>query len=129
MGYWDVGPFDNSAAREVVDALRCGHFNFDQFAFDCAAEGKLDAELGAGIVALLALIDDSYPLPADIDRKVLASLDLPRVSAWLKRQRHRVLDPKSSGLYDFWSESEQIQDWLDATAPIGQPRMRRLYNR
>ncbi|WP_018296350.1 DUF4259 domain-containing protein [Corynebacterium lubricantis] len=129
MGYWDVGPFDNSAARDVVEAIRAGRFNLDQFIFDCTGENELDADLGAGIVALLALLDDTYELPPGIACTDVTALDTPRAWSWLRGQRLRVLNPEKSGLYAFWEQSGQLQDWLAVTTPIGRPGLRKLHKK
>ena len=43
MGTWGVGPFDNHRAREIVDAVRTGTFDFDVFRETCA-DDDLDAD-------------------------------------------------------------------------------------
>ncbi|MDK8593254.1 DUF4259 domain-containing protein [Corynebacterium accolens] len=55
MGTWGTGPFDNHAARDVLDSLRNGSFDLRHFQRSCGT-GVLDSDEAEAVIALGALV-------------------------------------------------------------------------
>lgn len=115
MGFWDVGPFDNSAAEELVEDLRLRCFNLDQFLFRCEETSALDADDAAMVIALNALIQDPYRRPAGIGQQELAGIDTPYVRGWLKAKMETICAPHGSSLYAHWESIGEVEEWLAAS--------------
>ena len=123
MGTWDVGPFDNDAAQDLLRDLRSDCFNFDQFRFDCVAAVIPDTEDAAVIIALSALVQRcaSGRLPRGIAEEDLRPLRTVEARAWLDRQYEFILDEDLSPLYAIWEATGELDMWL-ASAHAVRPR-------
>ena len=115
MGFWDVGPFDNSAAEELVADLRLGRFRIDQFRFRCTGAPALDADDAAVVIALNALIHHPCSRPPGIGPEELRAIDTPLVRAWLKTQLNAIFSPEGSPLYAHWEAAGEAREWLRAS--------------
>lgn len=119
MGTWNVGPFDNDAACDLVDDIRAGRFDFIQFRFDCAGDVIVDADDAAVVVALSAL-GTAHPseLPDGITMDDMRLLRTEESRKWLREQFARVLDKDVSPLYAMWEEADELSEWLAATCAV-----------
>ena len=50
MGTWDVGPFDNHAACEVLAEIRDGSFDLDTFKKSCV-DSPIDVDDAEAVIA------------------------------------------------------------------------------
>jgi hypothetical protein len=123
MGTWNVGPFDNDAAQDLLRDIRSDRFNFDQFRFECAADAALAAEDAAVIIALSALVQRCAAgrLPAGIVYDDLLPLHSVEARAWLSRQYESILNEEVSPLYAIWEATGELDMWL-ASARAVRPR-------
>ncbi len=119
MGTWDVGPYDNDVACDLLADIRDGNFDFNRFRWTCE-EGRLDADAGEVIIALATLYA-SLPdrLPHGVDAEMLAGVFTGERVRWLRRQLQRVLDPATSELYALWEATGELELWLAVSgAPL-----------
>lgn len=115
MGFWDVGPFDNSAALELVEDLRAGRFSLDVFRFRCAGSAAPDADDAAVVIALNALLTRPEERPAGIGEAELAEIDTAFNRSWLRKQAREILDAEHSSLYAHWEATGEAEEWVRAT--------------
>ncbi len=115
MGTWDVGPYDNDRAAELLADIRDGRFNFERFRFT-VDEDRLDADDCEMVVALGAL-GSSRPgdLPEGIRPEVLSRIFTPERRRWVRRQMEKVLDPDHSELYAVWEATGELDGWVAST--------------
>lgn len=120
MGTWNVGPFDNDAAQDLLRDIRSGCFNFDQFRFDCAAGAVLDTEDAAVIIALSALVQGCAAgrLPRGIVHDDLLPLHSVEARTWLSRQYESILDEEVSPLYAIWEATGELDMWLASVQAV-----------
>ena len=118
MGTWDVGPFDNDAARDLLWDLRAGRFSLAQFRFETAGDA-LDADDGAVIVALSALsTTPSSRLPEGLCAEHVAELTTPQARRWLRLQHRQVLDSEISPIYAMWEDTGELEAWIDEVRAV-----------
>ncbi|WP_288833243.1 DUF4259 domain-containing protein [uncultured Corynebacterium sp.] len=115
MGTWNYGPFDNDKARDTVRQLADGSFDMAQFRFDCG-DAPLDSERAEIVVALVAVLNGH--LPADADPRALDYQFTFRERRWLRSKLREALDPHNSELYELWSETGEVDQWLEATGKV-----------
>ena len=130
MGAWGRNVFQNDTARGLVDEVLDGTFDLEEFRRDFRREedeGHLDASQGAALLTLGALVriaeGEEGPL-----RDTLAAiaetddLDLSAFIAQFSEDDVETLreligvvirEPSSSGLYELWEESGDLDQWLD----------------
>ncbi|HZK31467.1 MAG TPA: DUF4259 domain-containing protein [Corynebacterium sp.] len=120
MGTWNVGPFDNDSAQDLLNDIRAHRFDFDQFRFDCAGDEVIDAEDAAVIIALSALVQacSSGGLPPGITRSDLRQLDNKPARRWLSRKYECILDEASSPIYAIWEATGELDLWLTSTKSV-----------
>lgn len=115
MGTWDVGPYDNDGAVDLLADIRADRFNFERFRFTID-EHRPDPDDSEMIIALGALASSGTDeLPAGIRPEVLSRLFTPERVRWVRRQMERILDPENSELYAVWEATGELDDWLAAT--------------
>lgn len=120
MGTWNVGPFDNDAAQDLLRDIRSDCFNFDQFRFECAADAVLDTEDAAVIIALSALVQrcTAGRLPRGIVHDDLLPLHSVEARTWLNRQYESILDEDVSPLYAIWEATGELDMWLASAKAV-----------
>lgn len=120
MGTWNVGPFDNDAAQELLRDIRSDCFNFDQFRFECAADTVLDTEDAAVVIALSALVQRCAAgrLPTGIAQDDLLPLHTIEARAWLNRQYESILNEDVSPLYAIWEATGELDMWLASAKAV-----------
>lgn len=111
MGFWDIGPFDNTSARELVDSIRAGRFSFARFKFECCG-GPLDADGEASIIALDALLNHPAQRPSGVTADMLAAFNQPENRAWVRRQRERLVADRNSAIFAQFDAAGQAESWL-----------------
>lgn len=112
MGTWDVGPFDNDAARDLLADLRAGQFSLDHFRF-ATSVGRLDADDAAVVVALSALSTmPASELPAGLTEEHVFELTTPQARAWLRGHFPRILDRDASAIYALWEHTGELDQWI-----------------
>lgn len=113
MGTWDVGPYDNDAARDMLHELRQGRFDFPLFRFHCGSASPLDADDAAVIIALSAL-SNSGPdeLPEGITREHLRPFSSQEAKQWLRHHHYRIVAREDSMLYQHWEATGELENWL-----------------
>lgn len=115
MGTWDVGPYDNDGAVDLLADIREGSFNFERFRFNID-EYRPDPDDSEMIIALGALASSgTEKLPEGIRPEVLSRLFTPERVRWVRRQMERILDPESSELHAVWEATGELDGWLAAT--------------
>lgn len=126
MGAWGIGSLDNdgsmdwltdfgefgaSAATDILDA-----------AVEGVAEGYIESDVGAGVVALAEVVaaalgkpdeDLSDQLSEPVENHKDALLDIDKVQARTVEALDAVLtDAQSSELYDLWQEADELDAWM-----------------
>lgn len=118
MGFWDVGPFDNSAAEELVEDLCLRSFCIDQFRFRCEGAAALDADDAATVLALNALIQDPFTRLTERGREQLSRIAAPGNVWWLQNQADAILVAEGSALYAYWESAGELEEWLSASRGV-----------
>ncbi|AMO90303.1 hypothetical protein WM42_2614 [Corynebacterium simulans] len=114
MGTWDVGPFDNHAACDLLAAIRDGSFDFERFKRMCAAP-PLDVDEAEVVIALGMLAKTSPEhLPQGISAESINALYKPQSRAWLRKQINATLDPDTSSVYALWEPTGELETWIMA---------------
>lgn len=114
MGYWDVGPFDNTPARDLIEDIHAGRFNIEQFKFEVAGDTYLDADDAAVVLALGALIfRPTRQLPDGLTRDDIAGIDTQANKEWIKAQLPKVFDEETSELYSLWEYTGEVDRWKE----------------
>ncbi|MDR7329237.1 DUF4259 domain-containing protein [Corynebacterium guangdongense] len=112
MGTWDVGPFDNDAARDLLTDLRAGRFSLDQLRFGMSGN-RIDADDAAVVVALSALSKmPAAELPAGLNREHVSELSAPGARSWLRSQFNHILDREASAIYALWEHTGELDQWI-----------------
>lgn len=115
MGTWDVGPFDNHSARELVGAIVDGTFDYARFRADCRFN-NMCADSAEATIALAALVVyDARELPAGVTSKMLEQLYTPESLSWLRAQVRCALDASLSQIYALWEATGELDCWLAMT--------------
>lgn len=115
MGTWDVGPFDNHAARAVLAQLRDGSFDLETFKRSCA-EAPIDVDDAETIIALGALASTPFEkLPGGLCGTDVRILRTPQTRAWLRKRMNKAMEPDSSPIYALWETTDELEDWLRTT--------------
>lgn len=118
MGTWDVGPYDNDGAVDLLADVRNGSFSFERFRFTLG-EHRLDADDAEMVIALGALASaEPERLPAGIDPQVVARIFTPERRRWVRQQMERALDPDSSELYALWEATGELETWVAVTRSV-----------
>lgn len=114
MGTWDVGPFDNHAACELLAELRDGTFDFEHFKRSCA-DSPLDVDEAEKVIALGALVNTPQDrLPNGVSAKELKSICTPQSRAWLRKRINSTLEPESSPVYALWETTGELEIWVQS---------------
>ncbi|MBG6121495.1 DUF4259 domain-containing protein [Corynebacterium aquatimens] len=111
MGTWDVGPFDNDPAVEVIDSLTAGTFRMDQFRFDCG-DKALSVEQFEAIIAVAAIMNGFVPQGLSPDRVAYPFTGDDRW--WVRERVAAALQPDGSALYEHWENTGELEQWLSA---------------
>ncbi|MCG7243880.1 DUF4259 domain-containing protein [Corynebacterium sp. ACRPS] len=112
MGTWGTGPFDNHAARDVLDSLRDGSFDLRHFQRSCGT-GVLDSDEAEAVIALGALTKlPADGLPDGVAPRDLTSLYTPQSKAWLRRRINQAMRSESSSVYALWEPTGELNQWL-----------------
>lgn len=106
MGTWGVGPFENTTALDLVEAIQRAEFSLPQFQFECGA-GRLDVYQAEVVIALAALLARSTPPGVHVQLSVSSAERL-----WIRRQAHNVTCPTDSDIYLFWEDIGEVDLWL-----------------
>ena len=115
MGTWDVGPFDNHAARAVLAELRDGSFDLETFKRSCVDE-PIDVDDAETIIALGALATTPLEkLPVGLRGEDVRMLRTPQTKAWLRKRMNNAMEPDSSPIYALWETTDELEDWLRST--------------
>lgn len=115
MGTWDVGPFDNHAACEVLAELRDGHFDLDTFKSSCM-DSPIDVDDAEAIIALGALATaPPERLPAGLGVEHVQMLRTPQTRAWLRKRMNRAMEPETSPIYAMWETTDELEKWIRST--------------
>lgn len=118
MGTWGVGPFDNHRAREIVDAVRDGTFDFDVFRETCA-DDDLDADEAEAIIALGALATSPQSeLPTGINAGRMRRMFTDNRRLWLRHRIKKAVDPDNSAIYALWEATDELDKWLATTRTV-----------
>ncbi|WCZ32430.1 DUF4259 domain-containing protein [Corynebacterium massiliense] len=118
MGTWGVGPFDNHRAREIVDAVRTGTFDFDVFRETCA-DDDLDADEAEAIIALGALATaPQEDLPPGIAAARMRCLFTDNRRLWLRHRIEKAIDPDNSTIYALWEATGELDNWVKTARAV-----------
>lgn len=123
MGAWDIRPFDNDGAMDLIAEIRNGDFSFEgtRWAFD--DPNYLEVDGGQRAVALAALVriihqDPAAPAsPLDADSLAAFAAQLtPESITWIHHELHRALSNREqSELFELWEESGSLDAWFAAS--------------
>lgn len=124
MGAWDVGPFDNDGALDLLAEIRMGDFSFESFTSAFEDEDYLEIDAGQMAVALAALVRITNQDPGapdnplgEADLAAFAAQLTPERISWIRQQQERALsDGEHSELYELWAETDSLNSWLEASS-------------
>lgn len=120
MGTWNSGPFDNDAAVELLQGLREGTFDFEDFKASCR-DDYVDVEEAEMYVVLGALIKlPVEKLPEGIGPERLKRLYAPQSRAWLRKKIDQAMVPEVSAAMALWEETGELEFWV-RTAQAAKP--------
>ncbi|MDO5031793.1 DUF4259 domain-containing protein [Corynebacterium sp.] len=112
MGTWDVGPFDNHAAIEVLAAIRAGSFDIERFK-KTSADLPLDVEDTEAAIALGTLAKTPRDrLPEGVKPEAIRPLCTPQTRAWLRKRINAALEPDTSPAYAVWETTGELEQWI-----------------
>lgn len=115
MGTWDVGPFDNHAACEVLADIRDGSFDLDAFKKSCV-DSPIDIDDAEIVIALGALATaPADKLPPGISADAVKVLRTPQTRAWLRKRINTAMEPDKSPIYALWETTGELELWLRTT--------------
>ena len=118
MGAWDVGPFENDAALDVLGDVKETYFSewLEDVSEEFALDKYIDSDVGSAIVAVSAIIVGFRPSVDEEKEKrswdVFASKATSKEVRKLKRLLKTVLKNKNkSELYELWDETDAFKEW------------------
>ncbi|MFK3621473.1 MULTISPECIES: DUF4259 domain-containing protein [unclassified Corynebacterium] len=118
MGTWDVGPFDNHAACEVLAEIRDGSFDLDTFKKSCV-DSPIDVDDAEVVIALGALATSpADKLPAGVSVESVKALRTPQTRAWLRQKINTAMEPNNSPIYALWETTGELDLWLRTTRAV-----------
>ncbi|TRX32830.1 DUF4259 domain-containing protein [Corynebacterium guaraldiae] len=118
MGTWDVGPFDNHAACEVLAEIRDGSFDLDTFKKSCV-DSPIDVDDAEAVIALGALATSpADKLPAGVSVDSVKALRTPQTRAWLRKKINTAMEPNKSPIYALWETTGELDLWLRTTRAV-----------
>lgn len=118
MGAWDVGPFENDAALDVLGDIKETSFSewLEDVSEEFALDKYIDSDVGSAIIAVSAIIVGFRPSVDEGKEKcgwdVFASKATSKEVRKLKRLLKTVLKNKNkSELYELWDETDALKEW------------------
>ena len=123
MGTWDMGPFDNDGAGDLLAALRAGCFDIDDYCRHVDEEylEADDAQAAIALAEVVAVARGLQPAPPQLDGIDAAAYTeslSPEQRGWiLTTLRRAVAGSDTSELHELWAENgpEDLEAWR---API-----------
>ncbi|WP_058234751.1 DUF4259 domain-containing protein [Devriesea agamarum] len=115
MAAWDLGPFDNDGAMDLVADISDGEFDDLDDVLDVS--DYIDSDQGEMIIALAHLAAGHFPADQDeLTADHVSFLKSPDIRAKLRTALEAVLSTSErSELVELWEESDELEEWKAAS--------------
>ncbi len=122
MGAWGFGPLENDGASDLIAEIEDGDFSFEGVEWAFEDEDYLEVDGGQMAIAMAALVQvgrGERPLPHELSPTGLEAFMSqigPEQLEFIQEQVKRALSsPDESELYELWLETDEFDQWYEAS--------------